>query len=361
MSPSFSSCPPISPNPPCSGHGTLQSNGLCSCDALFTGASDLFDQRIAGSGGLSIDCPSSMIGIYIMWSFVLIVASLRAVNLSKALYVVHQRHQAKSIGAAMKLMAYRVLFLELFGTTPNFLALAILKLAYQHVIGTDIGVTICLTSTVIFYLIANSDLELAEFKMMVRAGMKTDDVRRSMVSRHRFFVITGAIIYIGLGIIPTYYMLSVDKSVGPTCNTTLALMLIRSVGVASWQLLSLIGKINVKNRMHDAVAIASSESPVQSKAQEVLSGLENEVKKNVKQCAVACTLYAIFMLPWLWTQQTYLVAFVTAIASLRHPGKHLMGEQSGNNTNNRYTINGADSARISTMVSSPGSDGGVGS
>jgi hypothetical protein len=363
----YASCPSPSPSPSCSGHGTLQTNGLCICDPYWTGAADLFDLRISPTEQ-TLDCPLSVIGIYVAWSIVLLVVILRAFQLAKALQVVHNRHQANSIGAAMKLMTYRVLILELFGTTPNFLALAILKLAYQSVIGTDVAVTVCLANTVIFYLIANSDLELREFQVMTRASMRSEQLRKRMIIVHRRFVLAGAASYFLLGLAPTYAILGTDKTQGPTCNGTLPLMLVRFIGVCIWQTFSLISKIQVRNRMHEAVASTRPENNEQqqqqqqqnadihtkehSKAHDVVAELEIEVQKNVKQCAIACTLYTIFLLPWLWTQETYIIAVVTTIGCLRHPGKHLMREdRSGDNNNN---MKDKSSARITSFVSGQG-------
>jgi hypothetical protein len=345
---SFNSCPEPPPPIPCSGHGTLQSNGLCLCEPEWTDGGDLFDGRILNMNGIwySIDCKISTIGIRVVYSLTLLIGIIRLVQLTLSFYKIHQRRQAKTFMAMASDMTYRVLLIELCIVTPSYLIFTLLKLINLDVIGSDIAITIFQAITTLAYLAASSDLELKEFSIFAAGGMRVAR-REKLIMTHRRYILGTMVIYI-LGASLPFIALGLDtNNVGPTCNGMYIILLVRQASMLLLNIINLLGKVQVRNAMIEALGESSgndspnhhksTSSPAQhansnNKAQEVISSLNKEVKRAIINNIVLFFLVAVFMLPWLWAQYTYYVAFAMSMSGLRHPGKHFVQINMKNST-----------------------------
>jgi hypothetical protein len=347
MSP-FTSCPSPTTIIPCSGHGILQSNGLCICSDEWTDANDLFDGRIVKMNGTwySQDCRSSVIGIRVIYSFTLLAGIIRLIQLIQAFYQIHQRRKAKSCEKIVKDMTYRVLLIELCIVTPCYLIFTLLKLITLDVVGTDIAITIFPALTTLAYLVASADLELKEFQIFAGGGMPVTK-REKLITLHRRFIF-GSFIIFGLGAILPFIALGLDKSIGPICNGSYIILLIRLASILGLQLFHLLGKIEVRNglliaaetsannssntdnnKQHQSTRVVSVNVKKNDKAQEVIATLNAEVKRAMINNIVLFILILVFMLPWLWPQYTFFSAFAISMTGLRHAGRHFIQVNKG--------------------------------
>ena len=366
----------------CSGHGTLVASPvdgtpLCKCDAMFSGGADMFDLRVLtlpDGTTLSLDCSVSMVAQSLFWAIVAALALLRYVQVAKTLIstcksrglasnsevakrtnskqrivaaapggvadneptpVSKQRvHLSTAARTLMTHLTYRVLLAELLVICPLFLVTTLLKAVRGDVVGTDVAVTVCFILTVIFFQIAQLDVGLAEFRILFATFSPTvrDRLRRAHLAAS-----LGSLTFYALATgVPTFVALSLPKTQGPICSYQYVLLLVRNVGVVAWQGFSIATTLMLRSRasalMQSSVPVAgghvsvsSRNNPAQSasRVQKVLEHLNAELGRMRTQGTLSLVLYAVFCIPVLWEQQTFVYAFTWMLAAPRHVGKHI--------------------------------------
>jgi len=379
---------------------------LCKCDPGYSPGMDMFDARVANTNGerLGLDCSLSVVGQTVMWSLCAALVFWRCYSVA---VVLAHRCRSRGIpptepgsGPALAVLrtlrflvyedlAYRCLLSELVLITPFFLSTSLLKAVAQDVIGTDVAVTVCFALTPLVYQYIQTNISLAEFAALVSTLSPT--ARARLTRAHRAVVVSGMVVYLLFTTVPTLAALGVTRApnanvVGPVCSNEYVLLLLRNVGVVSWQALSALSMMWLKRLVAANItefgsredsrpkvepgAAGGGESPTQTPrsirqvpsmggttdvvaaaggaapddayesvsrkreaanlanatasavVQRVMERLDVELRSLVGMAVAIVAVYAVFMVPILWTQQTYLISVAWLLSLRHHAGRH---------------------------------------
>jgi len=132
------SCTPLPPSP-------LTPLTVCACSDGFNGASDFFDARVAfdpvTNTWLTTACANSVVGGYVMYTVFLLTLVVREVIDLVEFVACVERRKVRALSLYSN-MQFRVVAIDGLIGTPCLIAMCILKLATDEVIGTDAAVTV---------------------------------------------------------------------------------------------------------------------------------------------------------------------------------------------------------------------------
>jgi hypothetical protein len=162
---------------PCSGHGVANSQGLCACDAAWSGGADLFDLRVSDTDGqvLALDCSVPGVGVQVVWTFFLLASVYRAFFALSGL-----KKHVESLGANADDATFRILAFDVIVCTPLFLVTAALKLTDSlqtpHVIGTDVATTLVFCLATLSTVFMWTAFEILQFNVSLQTR-RTNSIR----------------------------------------------------------------------------------------------------------------------------------------------------------------------------------------
>jgi len=231
---------------PCSGQGSCINatgysthfSGLCVCNDLYSGESDMFDLRVARMANgtwLSLDCPNPRIGVWTVFSAQLVFLAFRYFLIVIALIRQFKFKGRMRPKAALEYMPYRVLLLETVLAGPILLGLPIQKLLPEGlVIGTDPGPTLCLVIGTFLGSWAYNDFELSQFYALVKASSMDYETHRRLMRRQSAVVWMTRVSYWFFAVVPSLVALGLDKSLGPVQSGEYILLILRNIGIVIW-------------------------------------------------------------------------------------------------------------------------------
>ena len=381
----------LAPGVACSGHGICTSEGLCVCDAGWSGRSDYFDLRIAtmpNGTELSLDCSTADSTVVGAWAFFIVAAVFKAASALRALVVLCRRRGwggSRGWRSAVRHPPYIVLTMDIATIAFFLIPTAVLKIATTQVLGTDVAVTLLLGTGVALQLSMEALLKVNLFSALAKARL-----RGAMQNADRLVRIftTNQIgmwfFYFAMSVVPGFVMLGLDPSVGPIASHRDALLVLRNCGVAAWltaQMLGLMWMYRELSTVLRTVKETAEMGVAQTRADtvsSVIAYLAKEQRKLSLTLAVSFSVYTAFSVPYLWPFITAPTAVVMGFASFSGAnwGQALIGSAQAQDQASKdasgavspraqqplghsSTTSGASSARFAQFLRSSGR-GGVG-
>ena len=322
----------------CSGHGiqVLVNNQtlLCQCDPWFTGGGDFFDTRVLPP--FSLTCENSRVGEIVIWALVLFSLVKRISELIRSLYLRIDSYHFK------KGYTWRRLFLEekgfqfiLFDTLViSLLALtcSILKIV-GFILGTDIPATIIYLSVIVSHQLNQLFLGELEFRVLL-SPIRNQEISSKLFRLKSRLDWMSFCIYMVV-IIASIYCLFLDKSLGPISNNEYIIIIIRNVFAVLW---SFAGGLSIWMISRQAAILLNSTNFETAKdtnkntmkVNQILNSLRTETRKHAITLFIVSTMFATFLIPYLWSQQTYVLGFNLFVFGFRHVGKNFDREYENN-------------------------------
>jgi hypothetical protein len=387
---SISPCTPT-PNPTsCSSHGTCVNISslsttnnittsssyqlLCQCSDGWSGSTDMFDLRILSTSAAvtySLDCPINNLAIEIIWCFTLATFSIRYLlslvalisqirshgipSPSKKHVIIKTNTTTTTIKGKLRQIwrhtPYRVLFRDCFLSGPCLLALGILKIQQTsngqpvYVIGTDISVTLLYVfGTLVFYYNTTS-FTYVTIKALTRNGGDTFD---KTVEKTYFVATSSVATYFLFACIPVLISLGTNKSLGPIQSFEYVVLLLRNIGCILHGIWVIIGLQLVKRETHK-VRMVIGINPTTERAiiaQNIISTMIQKFTQLQRVAVFAISCHVVFMLPWLWPFQTYMIGILSGLIGFDGLGGVLLAIKRASNTTKSNSNSGSNHQKL---------------
>ena len=333
----------------CSEHGTeifSQENNqtLCLCNDLYTGGGDFFDTRIE-STQFSLTCTASRVGEIVVWTIVVISSVYRMIELLRVFWE-RYRYLNETTGHSLMWVFRHDKGTQLISAdivnSIFLLVVSILKIN-GYVLGTDSSVTIIFILLVTSLQLTQISLGLLEFRTLL-SPCPVEVARQLYRSKARLDILAFSTYTIGV-LVPTCWSLSIKKNVGPIDDYEFLVILIRNLSGVFWSLETGLGVLMIQRQAKQF--IHSSTMMNDPEVAKILVILRRETCRASGAFFTTTLLMAIFTIPWLWSQQTYAVAFTMFIFSIGHVGRNFPVEHlknKGENTINKHQIVNSASA-----------------
>jgi hypothetical protein len=307
----------------CTGHGVCVNSTvtpnllLCKCNPYYNGGSDYFDSRVEllPSGEyLSYACNNSMLSIYIVWSFWLLVGVVRSVITLPIWVDFCKKHFRDPMLRSKGIFdtPFRIITMDLFAINSLLFIAGIAKI-YGGTIGTDFLPTFCYNTAVLLYQISSFDLSKMEFDIFVQCSSNPIEARKAKNMRMTLKIL-GLFISICLVYIPGMCSLLLDKSQGLLFyggNGEEIVIYLRNIDViiyiplevfATWIILRRIKMVFVFNGMGDESAV-----------KHIIKKMEDAMKFYMRSIGLLMLVYASFSIPYLLPYQTYCLSLVLGL------------------------------------------------
>ena len=310
-------------DPTCSGQGTPTfvpslNQTLCLCNDYFSGGGDFFDTRIFPP--YSLTCENSRIGELVIWSLCLASGALRCYKLIFALRERFRHFETTRKYTWRKTISNDIgakfMFIDLVMVTNFFVITSALKISGQ-VLGTDIACTVFLIVLVAVHQFSLISMGQIEFHALVSPIGK--ELSAKLIRVKLIFDYLGFLSYLLGVIIPSLVCLGLDKSKDPITNGEFIIVILRNIFVIFWSFGEGVAVQMVQKRAHLMLANSNNiaSSPQNQKLQRVLTTLHLESRRHALTFFMLTLMYSGFLLPWLWSQQTFVIGFSLFIFSLR--------------------------------------------
>lgn len=307
----------------CSGHGTsvlVNSQTLCKCDPWFTGGGDFFDARVMPPD-FSLNCVNSRIGAIVIWTLALCGAFVRTLVLLRAIINRCQFFKVFSLARFTKFLSrdagIRFLFFDFFVINVFILLTCSLKV-YGQILGTDVAVTICFALFISSHQFNQLFLNQLEFRTLVSI---TGPQLRTKLIRWKLIIDFLGFSMINLSLIAIIWCLFLDKSLGPIANGEYIIVIFRNGFSLVWSSEEAFAFWIMIQHIKKIVEETKSDSETFRSLSAVLTSLEKENRSQFRTFLMFPILYIPFMLPWLWSQQTFVLGLMFIIFSFRHNAK----------------------------------------
>jgi len=365
---------------------------LCACEWAWDAGADLFDLRPLPAlyPALQSDCVVPTPGILVIWSLLLLLTLLRYRQLGRALW--RRLRDRPKTGPASRRWRTQVLsqrpvklmLVDVLLATPACVVATCLKLADPHgaVLGSDVAFTVLLMVAVGLFAGLWAAFQHMQFRTLtVSHNMRSANIfswssKTSSVLRLHFLLELALFSsYVFLTIVPTFVALGLNPLAGPVDNGEYVILIVRNLGVVTWQLIALVGYAlmlrqvrsikwkptedasrgaapatpgsdqeassangaapagsqpgspSMGKHLSSSVLSASgnrmSRSPLPKPAgrggsatQNVLAFLQKNVHSNAVKQTVALLTYTLFSIPPAWPYQSFNVAFGIIILHL---------------------------------------------
>jgi hypothetical protein len=291
---------------------------LCRCAPGFSGASDMYDNRVAldGDGSwLALECPNSDVGTLIIWSVFLVALAIRQaitlVSLSRSFGSENRR--GKSF---LTYMPTRVGCLDFFVATPLLIVSAALKLTGAQVIGTDVPVTATLSVGFALWTAIWADYSYSQFGMLLRARMQNHRETERVAVVYRTVSVLQVAVFCLATVLPTMLMLVTDKRLGPAASNERTLLIIRNIGLLAW-IVALVAGIHITTKQLKSLVLPtmSSSDSAKTAAAMVMAFLTAKQLEVAKIAAVTTLVYVLFLIPFLYGFVQYAVCFLGILSA----------------------------------------------
>ena len=249
----------------CSGHGTpvLVNNHtiLCQCDQWFSGGGDFFDTRVLPP--FSLTCENSRAGEIVIWSLAGVSTIARFIELLRSLRFRIQifRYTKAYTWKRMFLeeKGFQFILFDAFVISSLGLICSILKIM-GFVFGTDILVTIVFLFLVVAHQLNQLFLGELEFRVLL-SPIQNKEVSAKLF-RLKFYLDWMSFLIYTVVIVPSFYCLSLDKSLDPISNGEYIIIILRNIFAVLW---SFAGGLSVWMISHQAANLLNSTNSDQSK------------------------------------------------------------------------------------------------
>lgn len=314
----------------CTSHGAcvpaapgLTQVATCVCDEWYDGGNDFFDSRTS-IGSVNLQCSNFRQGVIAIWSLILVLIFVRCVKLTKTLISYREKYR-KNGSPSQKLkpfyadVIYRDLLIDLFVTPSCCVTLVALKIR-GHVLGSDVGVTVLFSLTVMLFNLVTNDTSREEFRIILRASVfNPTAVTRLQRTREKLQILSFSV-YVGVVVVPSLWALSTDKTKGPLDNNEFVVIPVRNIGAVLW---SIIEVISIRLLRSQVQSLLSSDVSAASATSNVIRRLDDETRSLYTVFGFILVVYPAFCIPYLWPFQTYQIALIVLIGVSRHTGQHL--------------------------------------
>lgn len=362
---------------PCSGHGVCAnftiastSRSMCVCDYGWNGGADMFDMRIGMDPltgvTMSLDCSVSAAGTIVVWSLLLVFSLHRTFENVRCLHEMSsQKKRPTKLSQLFKEVRYRSVIVDLLTICPLIVSTSLMKIATAFsptpfVLGTYAPLTVTLVIGVFCGLVTVSDFLSHQLEILVKSQIDHAGSRERVLSLSRRLTALTLSSYLMLSVVPALVTLSLDKSLGPIQNDQYVIIVVRNVGIVGWQVFQLLGSrylvketraikaFLVPSRNGETGGVQGSHSaPTSPKSRALLQGgpstdrmasiimmMEHRSRNLTKTNVVVGTVYAVFCIPQLFAQQTYLLGGLTSLGMLTSPARilHKIAEASNGAT-----------------------------
>jgi hypothetical protein len=309
----------------CAGHGICVNSTitpdllLCKCNPFYNGASDFFDSRVellSNGEYLSLSCNNSVIAIYIIWGFWLVVGIIRVVVLIPIWINFYKRHYTNP-ELYTKFIFYdvpfRIITMDLFVFTTIYFITGICKIMGM-VFGTDIVATIFLTLTLAAYLIVCFDMSKMEFDIFLQSTTSFEEANKARTLR-TVIKSVATVLSIAASLILAIVTLTLDKSKGPIVNGEEYALYVRNAnGVffalvevfTSWMILKRMLMIRLVN----ANVKANVNSNTNTSISFLVMKMKNEIRSYIVRAILLTILYGCFNISYALPYQTYSIVVV---------------------------------------------------
>jgi hypothetical protein len=313
-------------SPQCSNHGIFTTiNGIsgCVCDSSWNAGSDMYDQRLIFNANnnnnnilLARDCSVSTIAVIATWSIALVAITWRLINVLRALIPMIKK---KSKGLPLALLTW-----DIICVCPCAIAACAMKLSdpANYVLGTDVGFTLVYILPMMATTLEYSIFQQMEMSMMIANKASLNPLKRDYAIKNisKFIHFQMVAIYWLGSCTATLVTLSLDKSLGPEASGELICLYVRNLSIimgvifmaGAFFLLRRIQQMEVEDEVPSSLINMpgfQNHSFKETKAAKVLDLLKYDIKKKFTQHMSLIVVYAIFCMPLLLPQQTFVVAF----------------------------------------------------
>jgi hypothetical protein len=330
----------------CGGVGTCvnstsnPSQLLCLCSPGYSGASDFFDSRVeqlSDGTWLSLACGSSVVGTYVVWGFFLFCNLVRTYQLIMVILSILKKHHEDpkrrkagySNNFALKVVAFDLL------VTSSCAAIGGITKMCGLTFGTDILATVSLSLGNVSFNITNFMVQRREFALFSKGSMTTDDAAVAQRTR-TCLKLMSLFLYIGAVIVPNFYSLALNKSLGPIMNNQFIIIIFRNAGTILWGQMEILTTWMVRRRIQQLVQISRKPmGEADAVLIEVGTRLGNELKSLIRFFSSLGVVYSIFLIPQFYPYQTYLIAVLLGFGLLRHSGKNFHSDSSVSTGSNK--------------------------
>lgn len=334
---------------------------LCKCAKGYSGASDFFDnrvERLPDGTWLSYSCNESEIGTYVVWSLFCLLGVVRVFKIAPLWIQFVKRHYAdgrKRAEGVWNDTALRIITFDLFTVTICQFTTGFCKLG-KMTFGTDPLPTITLCLSTSFFQLVLFDLTRTEFNIFIESTANQVEAERAKRFRTTWKIVGVTLSFLFITV-PSFWSLSTDKTKGPLINGNAEELVIffRNVGAVIWSFAEIVTTWLVRKRV--AALLAFSQDGC-STVPYAITKMDNELKFLVIFMAFVTLTYGTFVIPHLWAYQTYLIAFVVGLGSLRNTSGAFANEKEAK----AHGVNLANaSAKIRSQNSKSNSNRGKGS
>jgi len=143
---------------------------------------------------------------------------------------------------------------------------------------------------------------------------------------HTMYKCFGVGIYFLFNTVPSVWALSTDKSKGPLNNGgnyEELVIYIRNMGAVVWG----IAEVGTSCLIRKLISKLTSAAGPGKKVSFIIRKLDQEMKSFIVFMSVLGSMYAVFIIPYLLPYQTYLIAFIVGLGSLRTSAKAFLNEE----------------------------------
>lgn len=211
--------------------------------------------------------------------------------------------------------------------TPIVLAAVISKIASlwampsgpQGVLGTEASSTVLVMVGGLIRLGLFGWLEILRFQTLVKGQSMAEEQRNRIVRRFIVFQLVALVCYAFAGLIPSVYMVSLEKTQGPIAIGSQNIIISRNIGVLSGVVAGTCGLVILGFLITKLIGEMSSPDSAQpasihqASVVELLDEVERTRKKSFVTALFAILLYGCFSLPFAWKYQTYCIVLVLAL------------------------------------------------
>ena len=302
-------------------YSLLKVDCACVCNSKYTGASDYFDMRLFTNETLTLSesCELSVLGVTILWSIVLAFTSFGL--LAKTFILLYSYYKkGKKLSLAFQIGSS----IHLIGVAMFFIV-CILKLKNnnEYVFGTHVGITITLFFSMNLMLIGHhvpfyymEEFFVGATRLKVNqeeAKLHLKQKQKVVIFSYCFYVITW---------IPIFIMLSVPKNGTRLSNTLIQVRYSFLCLCILYMITLLLGTIPAYR--NSIVLVETLKTSIDGgKVKDELSYLMFQLAKIsyalcfalILSASVNILFYGVYLIPVLFTQQTYLFIITGFLAS----------------------------------------------
>jgi len=228
----------------------------------------------------------------------------------------HYADPVKVKTGMLKNFPLRIIGFDLFiVSTPTFIT-GVAKLAGQT-FGTDILATVTLCLSVLCFQLSIFHLTQREFKIFVHGTTNPKEAMKAKRLRD-FLKCFGLLFFIGVTVVPSLWTLSTNKAIGPIENNEEMIIYLRNIGAIVYALLDMFTTGMIRTRVRK---LLSSNGGDEKAITFIVNKMDAEMRTYIIFSGTIGVVYAIFVIPFLLQFQTYIIAFIVGLGSLRHSGK----------------------------------------